>query len=147
MGSSPSLFSHLQNEEQNEWASNLSEMLDAQSCPTLCDPMVCPWDSPGKNTGVDCHSLLQGNLPDPGIEPRSPALQTDSLPSERPGKPLGATQFKTCHASVSMTDSYQRKGPFIIKEKSVTQGHPQHPTEHPSGRHSRITASLAEVQT
>ena len=33
------------------------------------------------------HSLLQGNLPDPGIEPRSPALQADSLLSEPPGKP------------------------------------------------------------
>ena len=30
--------------------------------------------------------LLQGNLPDPGIEPGSPALQADSLPSEPPGK-------------------------------------------------------------
>ena len=28
------------------------------------------------------------NLPDPGIEPRSPALQADSLPSELPRKPL-----------------------------------------------------------
>ena len=28
-----------------------------------------------------------GELPDPGIEPRSPELQTDSLPSEPPGKP------------------------------------------------------------
>ena len=28
------------------------------------------------------------NLPDPGIEPRSPAFQADSLPSEAPGKPL-----------------------------------------------------------
>ena len=28
-----------------------------------------------------------GNLPDPGSEPRSPALQADSLPSEPPGKP------------------------------------------------------------
>ena len=27
-----------------------------------------------------------GDLPDPGIEPRSPALQADSLPSEPPGK-------------------------------------------------------------
>ena len=26
---------------------------------TLCDPMVSPWNSPGKNTGVGCHSLLQ----------------------------------------------------------------------------------------
>ena len=29
-----------------------------------------------------------GDLPDPGIEPVSPALQVDSLPSEPPGKPL-----------------------------------------------------------
>ena len=28
-----------------------------------------------------------GGLPDPGIEPRSPALQSDALPSEPPGKP------------------------------------------------------------
>ena len=28
-----------------------------------------------------------GDLPDPGIEPGSPALQADSLPSEQPGKP------------------------------------------------------------
>ena len=43
-------------------------------------------DSPGKNTGVESHSL-QGNLPNPGIKPRSPALQADFLPSEPPGKP------------------------------------------------------------
>ena len=36
-----------------------------QSCPTLCDPIdglppgFGPWDSPGKNTGVGCHFLLQ----------------------------------------------------------------------------------------
>ena len=41
-----------------------------QSCPTLCDPMDCsrPGSSvhgayPGKNTGVDCHALLQGVFP------------------------------------------------------------------------------------
>ena len=35
-----------------------------------CDPMdcaparlLCPWDSPGKNTGVSCHFLLQGIFP------------------------------------------------------------------------------------
>ena len=28
-----------------------------------------------------------GDLPDPGIEPGSPALQADSLPAELPGKP------------------------------------------------------------
>ena len=44
-------------------------------------------DSPGKNTGVDSHSLSPGDLPKPGMELRSPALQADSLPSEPPGKP------------------------------------------------------------
>ena len=41
--------------------------------------------SPGKNTGVSCHALLQGTFPR-GIEPRSPALQVDSLLSEPKGK-------------------------------------------------------------
>ena len=45
------------------------KMLATQSsCLTLCDPadymqpsrLHCPWDSPGKNTGVGCHALLQG---------------------------------------------------------------------------------------
>ena len=44
--------------------------------------LLCPWDSPGNNTGVGYHSLLQGNLPNSGMEPRSPAVQADSSPSE-----------------------------------------------------------------
>ena len=50
--------------------------------------LLCPWNSPGKKTGVGCHSFLQGNLPNPGIEPRSSALQAGYLPSDLPGKPL-----------------------------------------------------------
>ena len=61
-------------------------------CPTLCDPMDC---SP---SGSSAHGIFQqeywsglpclppGDLLDPAIEPRSPALQADSLPSESPGK-------------------------------------------------------------
>ena len=45
------------------------------------------WDSPGKNTRVGCHAFFQGMLPNPGIEPRSPALRVNSLLSEPPGKP------------------------------------------------------------
>ena len=42
---------------------------------------------PGRNIGVVFHFLLQaGDLPDSGNEPMSTALQTDSLPSELPGK-------------------------------------------------------------
>ena len=39
-------------------------------------------DSPGKNTGVGCHALLQGIFPKPGTElkpPVAPALLADSL--------------------------------------------------------------------
>ena len=50
--------------------------------------LLCPWDFPGKNTGVRNHSLLQGIFPTQGSKPGSHALQPDSLPSEPPGKLL-----------------------------------------------------------
>ena len=38
--------------------------------------LLCPWDSAGKTTGVDCHSLLQGIIPTQGWNPhlKVPAL-------------------------------------------------------------------------
>ena len=45
------------------------------------------WDSPGQNTGVGQLFPAPGNLPNPGIKSRSPALQVDSLPAEPQGKP------------------------------------------------------------
>ena len=50
------------------------ESEDAHSCPTLCNPMEparlpCPWDFPGKNTGVGCHFLLQEIFPTQGLNP------------------------------------------------------------------------------
>ena len=71
-------------------ASHLYEGLKvkvAQSRPTLCDAM-----------DYTVHGILQArilewvaypspvNLPDPGIEPGSPALQVDSLPTELSGR-------------------------------------------------------------
>ena len=47
-----------------------------------------PWNSPGQNTEVGSVSLLQGIFPPPGIKPRSPSLQADSLPTEVSGKPV-----------------------------------------------------------
>ena len=47
--------------------------LVTQSCLTLCNPvdcrLLCPWDSPGKNTGVGYHFLLQGIFPTHGLNP------------------------------------------------------------------------------
>ena len=40
-----------------------------QLCLTLCDPMDCPWNSPGQNTGVGSLFLLQGIFPTQGSNP------------------------------------------------------------------------------
>ena len=76
-----------------------SESEVAQSCLTLCNPMDCatPWTvacqappSVGFSRQEYWGELpfpFPGDLPDPGIEPRSPTLQGDSLPSEPPGNP------------------------------------------------------------
>ena len=68
--------------------------LVTQSCPTLCDPMDCSppgssvhGDSPGKNTGVGCHALLQEIFPTQGSNPGLPHCRWILLLSEPSGKP------------------------------------------------------------
>ena len=50
--------------------------------------LLCPWGFSRQEywSGLSCPT--PGDLTNPGIEPRSPALQADSLPSEPPGKPI-----------------------------------------------------------
>ena len=72
----------------------------AQSCPTLWDSKDCSLP------GSSLHGILQarvlgglpfpspGDLPNPGIEPGSPAFQADALTSEPPGK-LKTQNFRT----------------------------------------------------
>ena len=74
--------------------SSASVYFVAQPCLTLYNPRDCslpgssvPGDSLGKNTGVGCYAFLQGNLPNPGIKPKSPTFRGDSLLSEPPRKP------------------------------------------------------------
>ena len=66
------------------------------SCPTLrphgLQParLLCPWDSPGKNTGVGCHALLHGIFPTQGSDLcllRLLHQQAGSLPLVPLGKP------------------------------------------------------------
>ena len=66
-----------------------------QSSPTLCDPMDCSppgssdhGDSPGKNTGVGCHALLQGIFPAQGLNQSLLCFlhwEAGSLPLAAPG--------------------------------------------------------------
>ena len=68
------------------------KMLVAQSCPTLT-PQTVALQAPlsvgfsGQEYWSGLPFPSPGDLPDPGIEPGSPALRADSLPSEPPGKP------------------------------------------------------------
>ena len=66
-----------------------SESEVTQSCPTLCEahqaPLSMGFSRQEYWSGLPFPS--PGDLPNPGVEPRSPALQADALSSEPPGKP------------------------------------------------------------
>ena len=123
------------------------KVLVLQLCPILCNPinqpsrLLCPWSSPGKNTRVGCHSLLQGIFPDPGIKPRSPALQADSLAAELPGPPRASCynhyiiilvaklfpivlgQDKGCQTTFPMGQVQQ---PAFVNKVLLEHGHTHH---------------------
>ena len=67
--------------------------LVAKSCPSLSILWTVAHQAPlsvGFPRQEDCSGLpfpSLGDLPNPGITPRSPALQVDSLPTDPPGKP------------------------------------------------------------
>ena len=50
--------------------------------------LLCSWGFSRQKYWSGLPFPSSGDLPDPRIKPRSPALQVDSLPSELPGKPL-----------------------------------------------------------
>ena len=58
--------------------------------------LLCPWDSPGKNTGIGCHGLLQGILLTQGSNPCLLNLlhwQMGSLPLAPPVKPINGLGY------------------------------------------------------
>ena len=88
-----------------------------QSCPTLCNPM-----------DYTVHGILQarilewvafpspGDLPNPGIEPVSPALQADSLSTELSGKPSNLIHFKLLFSS----NNFSIQSPSFISDIPVS---------------------------
>ena len=121
-----------QSELDVEQRSRRSSGLVAQSCLTLCDPTDC------RPSGSSLHGIsqarilewvtisLSGDLPDPGIEPKSPALQADSLPFELQGRPYGTTDWfqigkgvhQGCILSHCLFNSYAE---YLIRNASLDE--------------------------
>ena len=64
-----------------------------------------------------------GDLPDPGIEPESPALQADSLPSEPPGKPTAILECQyICSPNLKKRKPRQEKIGSLSEVTPLTNG-------------------------
>ena len=62
--------------------------------------LLCPWDSPGKNTAVGCRALLQGIFPTQGWNLCLSCLLACSLLLALPGRPRSfITLHLKCHPS------------------------------------------------
>ena len=99
--------------------------LVAQSCPTLCDPIQASLSmgfSRQKYWSV-LPFLSPGDLPDPGIKPRFPALQADSLLSEPPGKPSFPHTLIKSMGKTLINVSGHRVGHDLVTEHAHTHTH------------------------
>ena len=67
---------------------------------------------------MDCYFLLQGILPDPGNEPKSPTLRADALPSEPPGKPILTKEARIYNGAktASSINGAGKTGQLHVKE-------------------------------
>ena len=80
-----------------------------QLCPTLCDPIdgsppgLCPWDSPGKNSGVGCHFLLQcvQMKRESEVAQSYPTLR-DPMDCSLPGSSIHGISRQECWSGVSL---------------------------------------------
>ena len=95
----------------------------AQSCPTHCDPM-----------DYTVHGTLQARILEwvvipfsrvtsqPGIEPRSAALQADSLPAEPPGKPKNTGVGKPISSKEDLPNPGIKQGSPVLQADSLPAG-------------------------
>ena len=103
---SPNIRLHLATDQQQFIRNSELDTAAAKSlqlCPTLCDPhrwqptrLPHPWDSPGKNTGVGRHFLLQGmKVKSESEVPQSCPTLSDPMDCSLPGSSVhGICQAK-----------------------------------------------------
>ena len=113
--------------------------------------LLCPWDSPGTNTRVDCHFLLQGIFPTQGSNPRLMSLALageffiTSATWEAQNNSISSVQFSSVAQSCpTLCDPMNRSTPGLpvrhqLPEFTQTHVHrvsdaiqPSHPLSSPS---------------
>ena len=100
-----------------------------QSCPILCDPMncsqpgrlLCPWDSPGKNTRSGLLCLSPGDLPNSGVETAS--LMSPAL-AGRFFTTITIWGAKLCGHRGSKRHYWGMSASFVLEDTEVTNVHP-----------------------
>ena len=98
--------------------------------------LLCPWDSPSKNTRVHCHALLQGIFLTQELNPDLLCLlhwQVGSLPLEPPGSPIYAFSSVQFSRSV-VSDSLQPHKQQHTRPPCPSSTPRVHPNPCPSSR-------------
>ena len=117
--------------------------------------LLCPCNSPDKNTGVGCHFLLQGIFPTQGPSPCLLDLlnwHVDSLPLAPPGKPIPYyTPVRSQHlGSLPGREKSQDGGPGKKEAIELKRGLWRGPSSLASGSHQGLAGDLrnrGEAQT
>ena len=100
----------------------LSDSLRSQRLPPT--GLLCPWNSPGKNTGVGCHFLLQGVFPMQGSNLRLLCLlhrQVDSLPLLPLGSRNKTIKSKITDNIISLSVLSAKPGPRPLPIPSLVK--------------------------
>ena len=84
--------------------------------------LLCPWDFPGKNTGVDCHFLLQGIFLTQALSPHLCifTLAGGFFTTKSPGKP------RSCGSGSKTVRGHQNYLEGLLKHSCLAGFQPQH---------------------
>ena len=121
-----------------------------QLCPTLCNPMGCSppgssvhGDSPGKNTGVGCHALLQGIFPNQGWNPGLLHCRWILYCLSHQGSPR-TLEWLSYPSPGDLPDSGIEPGSPALQADSLPAELPGKPLD---GRHSKLSSDALSSHT
>ena len=86
---------------------------------TVAHQALLSMEFPGKNTGVDCHLLLQGIVSTQGINPHLLHWQSDSLPLSHQGSPMN--QLSTTKGTLLLLNMLKHMYFRLVRKQYLLQ--------------------------